>query len=116
MCLVSKWNFPRKTKEDIICYKRLIIKTDKYYTPFTCTPVELNKLLNAKGIGFCNIISGNYKTSRYIHAYTKPLMFRSGIVVKAIIPKGTKYHISRDDIEICARKMFITDIEVKYYD
>ena len=34
-------------------------------------------------------------------------------VYKAIIPKGTKYHISTDGREICARKMIITEKKVK---
>ena len=116
MCLISKRRFPQKAKEDIVCFKVLkrghMVGTT-WMTPFRYIPVETNKLLIAKE---CKTFSIHYpynKGKGYIHAYAFKQFVRTNSyyerVFKAIIPKGTKYHISRDGTEICAKKMFITN-------
>ena len=121
MCLLSKWAFPRRAKEDIVCYKVL---TNNYYfirgwvTPFTVTPVKFNQLLIASPQPTFAFLNPHMKGEGYIHAFTKQKLVKDEYflchndVFKAIIPKGTKYHIGENGCEICAKKMFITDEKV----
>ena len=119
MCLVSKWRFPKKAKKDITCYKVLkksCLYQNEWCTPFRWTRVILNDWIIAEKCKTFSILNPYSKGAGYIHAYTDKKSFvrqkytygekRAFI---ALIPKGTKYHISRDGKEICAEKMFITN-------
>lgn len=117
MCLVSKWCFPRKAKKDIVCFK--VLKKSPFYlsewcTPFRSTPVTLNNWIIADKCKTFSILFPHNKGAGYVHAYTdKRFVWKENAyaerVFVAIIPKGTKYHISRYGKEICAEKMFITN-------
>ena len=124
MCLISKWNFPKKAKEDIICYKILRKEEYGYYTPYLDTPVKLNSTLKATGCRFRSFKNRYEVGEGYIHAYTKrylanPVRFEEFmddsydyVSIKCIIPKGTKYHVSKNGFEICSRKMHLEDISI----
>lgn len=118
MCLISKWRFPRKAKEDIVCYK--ILKKSYtcrgWITPIRFDSVNLNEMLVANKESTFSLSNPLSKGRGYIHAYTQENYALTSShrqcyckVFKVIIPKGTKYHISKYGTEICAKKMFITD-------
>ena len=119
MCLISKWRFPRKAKEDIVCYKILRRSTfhGGWITPVRFTPVSLNEMLIAnKEHSTFSLDNPKSKGGGYIHAYTQENYALASAhrqcyckIFKAIIPKGTKYHVSKYKTEICAMRMFITD-------
>ena len=113
MCLISKWRFAKKASHDIVCYKVLDKMGGEYYTPYMGTIVDINRVLKAKGFSF-SFFEPKEKGTGYIHTYvtlqyTKNCLFEIGynppIVFKCIIPKGTKYHISKDCIEFCSKKI-----------
>lgn len=118
MCLISKWRFPKITKEDIICYKVLYQNSRNIYsTPFQYKYVDLNELQVADKCNTFNILNSKIKGKGYVHAF----IIYSGInfisdkykIFKAIISKGTKIHVSCDGTEICAKRMFITNKQIK---
>lgn len=122
MCLFSKWRFPRKAKEDIICYKLLERRFGIWSTPYRNTPVVFNNMMVPRVEHTVFVFSfsrGHEKGIGYIHAYTtkynlNDIYYIQGSrakigVFKAIIPKGTRYHISKHGFEICAKKMIITN-------
>ena len=117
MCLISKWRFPRKAKKDIVCFK--VLKKSHFFlnewcTPFTWDHVSLNDWIIAKKCKTFSILDPYNKGAGYVHAYAdkkfalKKNAYEEKIFV-ALIPKGTKYHISKCGKEICAEKMFITN-------
>ena len=117
MCLVSKWKFPRKAKEDIICYKILTRRNGIYETPIMCTSVDINRPLIAKGNSF-RIINPDIKDTGYIHSLMfvadgKEIIKRDGYIKaslwKCIIPKGTKYHISKIRYEYCSKQIIFIE-------
>lgn len=118
MCLVSKWRFPRKAKKDIVCFK--VLKKSRFFlknewcTPFRLTHVTLNDWIIAKKCRTFSILNPYDKGPGYVHAYAdKKFVWKKNSyeekVFVALIPKGTKYHISKCGKEICAEKMFITN-------
>ena len=117
MCLVSKWRFPRKAKKDITCFKVLRKSScsfNGWITPYKWEFVKLNNYLVANKCKTFSITTPHIKGAGYIHAYTdKKFTWMRNVyeekVFIAIIPKGTKYHISKGGKEICAEKMFITN-------
>lgn len=135
MCLTSKWRFPKRANEDIVCYKVLEcvdkpVNSSVYYTPYMGTPVEVPGNLKAEGCRFRSPFNAKDVTLGYIHAYVglRSAVFLSRnyfddiktIIVKCIIHPGTKYHLSANNIEICATEMEIVEtipsyILSKYY-
>lgn len=122
MCLTTRLKKPFIAKKDIVCYKELLLSGKDYVTPYQHVPVELNQIMEA---GTDRSYEGE-EWNRYdkhgiydgfIHAWLKPnlcyFVSSSERGFKAIIPAGTEFYISDDCTEICARKMFITDEEVK---
>lgn len=111
MCLKSKWRFPRRAKKDIVCYKILCREEgDNYYTPYTNFKVDINIPLKATESSLSK--NGYLKSIGYIHTYSslekaldEVLYFPSGVIFKCIIPKGTKYHRSRTNIELCSKQI-----------
>lgn len=129
MCLISKWRFPKKSDEDIVCYKVLEcvdrpINSSVYYTPYMSTPVKVPGNLKAEGCRFRSPFNAKNITLGYIHAYvglqTAVYMIRNylfdikPIIVKCIIHPGTKYHLSTNNIEVCATEMEIVEIIPSY--
>ena len=115
MCLVSKWRFPRKAKENIVCYK-VLRKSGfgRWITPFRWTFVKLNNMLIAEKCKKFSVLHPFVKGEGYIHAYSqKDFVIRNILSAEntfvVVIPKGTKYHISKNGKQICAEKMFITN-------
>jgi len=113
MCLISKWRFAKKTSHDIVCYKVLDKWEDVYYTPYMGTIVDINRILKAQGSSF-SFFEPKEKGAGYIHTFVtldcaKKYIFEMGcknpVIFKCIIPKGTKYHISKDCIEFCSKKI-----------
>ena len=113
MCLVSKWRFPRKAKENIVCYKVLRRSSfGRWITPFRWTLLTLDNYLVADECRTFSILNPYDKGAGYIHAYIDEKYIRRNLscekVFIAVVPKGTKYHLSKNG-EICAKKMFITN-------
>lgn len=108
-----------KTKRNLIVYKRLSYYSNydnySFYTPFQRLQVKIGE----KG----SILKARFTYSYFhneintgIHAYaTKKRAIRSmrynpgGIIIKATIPKGTRYYLG-DDGDIVAMKMKIGEI------
>lgn len=122
MCLTSKWRFPRKAKEDIICYKILISNFDYYFSPYRAELVDIQKEYKAEGESF-KWKDGYKKDIGYIHAYTlqhdasrcciwenSSHHYLRYVVFKCIIPKGTLYRISRNGRECCSKKIKFLEI------
>ena len=116
MCLTSKWRFPRKAKKDITCFKVLRksgCSLSGWITPYRWEFVELNSYLVANKCKTFSITKPHIKGAGYIHAYTdKKFVQRNRYSEKvfiAIIPAGTRYHISKFGHQLCAEKMFITN-------
>ena len=114
MCLISKWRFAKKAKKDIVCYKVLDKMGDKYYTPYMDTIVDINRILKAKGFSFSFFDDPKEKGKGYIHTYASlyyakehvsAMACKNPVVFKCIIPKGTKYHISKNCTEFCSKKI-----------
>lgn len=91
MCLIVRKFHISIAKEDIPCYKELIIRDGKkltYYrrVPFTETPLEDINIY--WGIPFISTIEAGY-----IHVYKENPYYKEygGIRYNAYIPKGTKY-------------------------
>jgi hypothetical protein len=134
MCLRSKTNIPEIAKEDIVCYKIIErVSSNKYKSPYQGDEIIFNKTIIASkptkkfnmmptvdvdlktiigyyiGEGFIHafIIKENAKCSVLNHYYF--LNFEGTTIVKCIIPKGSRYFISIDNVEICSDRMMITD-------
>lgn len=113
MCLLSKWRFPKKAKEDIICYKCLVrldddSKQSSLYTPIMYTEVDINKPLKAEGSSFTLFNDGHIKGEGYIHVYAYENIL-SPLLFKCIIPKGTYYHESFDGSTFCAKQIIFLE-------
>ena len=114
MCLITRLSEPFVAKKDIVCYKYLEKDGNSYQTPYQGTSVELGKEMTAKTN---ESYKGSYNNWRkyginggFIHATLGRKDGVSGnIVVKAIIPAGTEFYVGDDAIEVCARKLFITE-------
>ena len=120
MCMFSKTRFPLRAREDIIVYKELRMK-DKL---FLCTPVRGIKVPDQKEWPVIMIPDcrpplrfskeATYvKGEGYIHAFTYKIPsynYPEIRLAECIIPKGTKYHLSKSGREICARKLILMRI------
>ena len=121
MCLVrSNMNCgPKYAVEDKICYKILCKELwyDRYYSPYKFFEYELNKLVSANFSftlslpiispqqeynclkrlrNFTYIRQGLHSFEYLPDAISYNKMFRKGIVMKCIIPKGSWYYEGRD--------------------
>lgn len=114
MCLISKWNFPKKAEIDIVCYKVLMKKYDQYYAPYVYNEVDITKPYNAEGKSFSfNYSKRREKSVGYIHTvntiastrYMINNVDRRTVVFECIIPKGTKYHCSKFDDGYCSKQI-----------
>lgn len=125
MCLSSKWIFPRKAKEDIVVYKEVYCdKEDNIYSPYMLTKIGNIKNLpisfKAKWLDIEEriewILFQNLKSigAGYIHSYSSldyicVSVKRPTCIYKCIIPKGTKYHKSKNDTQYCSKKLIIIE-------
>jgi len=111
MCIVVTES-PIIAKEDIVAYKVLEIRNNNLLcTPFQYMPIEFDRLYTdtKHEEDCCRITSGVYHLFSSIedaivlkeHAekvYANDFNKSKFIVVKAIIPKGTKYYIGQSEI------------------
>lgn len=132
MCLLTKQTEAFIAKEDIIVYKLLLKRDNKYFTFFQGYPVKLNSLLIPAPIEGDIIINDNrYYTIEggMIHSYAydefkraaqkmldRLIYYRTvysnvtnSVLVKAIIKKGTKFYIDTSRFEIASESLYITD-------
>lgn len=116
-------NRPLIAKEDIICYKQIIIGgRNECFTPYTnvVVPVECiknkvpfkAKILN-KFLFFCNHILGfsNEVSDGFIHTYTYPIITHNYSCFECIIPKGTKYFVGENIDYASAEIIFLKRIQ-----
>jgi len=118
MCINLTQRSPKIAKEDIVAYKVLEVQSDFIFTPYRYMPITFNKLYTdtkQERQDFNRITSGIYHLFSSIEDatllkkyaeknYSKESKF---IIVKAIIPKGTKYYIGKSEIGIESdEKMF----------
>lgn len=132
MCLVSKWIFPRKAKEDIVCYKVFIVTQNpdtheiiEAVTPFMYE--EVNILQPIKAISkksllkrwWHGICEPYIKTDGYIHTVRnislakeliKYYQINGGEIFKCIIPKGTKYHVGEGNTDLCSKTIKVIQL------
>lgn len=131
MCLKSLSRRPKVARRDIECYKVVSYKVVKQLGFRTiCAPYMGFRLYfgENKAFGRMRKIWGIrnyfYIDAGYIHACTNmqrveyTLSELNGIkdgckVYKAIIPKGTRYHKDFENGDVCAKRMIITEEEVK---
>lgn len=114
MCIIVTKS-PKIAKEDIIAYKVLEIRSNDFLcTPFQYMSIEFNKLYTDARqeqeqecfgqitFGVYHLFSSiedailfkEYAQNAYATKYNKSVF----IVVKAIIPKGTKYYVGKSEI------------------
>ena len=127
MCLRAIHTQPKIAEEDIVCYKVLRKIFFTYWTPYTKKFVFLNHLFKAKGEeeiyyqfayteigqGFIHAFTNKQRAIRLcLNLYYEDAIFNNFIVVKAVIKKGTKYFLGKND-NICAKEVFITNEIIK---
>lgn len=105
-------------EEDIVAYKVLEIRRKHLCTPFQYMSIKFNRLYTDKHKeGYYIITSGVYHLFSSIedaillkeHAekvYANNFNKSKFIVVKAIIPKGTKYYIGKSEISCILDRKF----------
>ena len=114
MCLITRLTKPFVAKNDIVCYKYLYKKNDRYETPYQNVSVKLGEEMVANSNESYDGDYNNFKkygiNGGFIHATLgRKNTVDGNIVVKAIIPAGTEFYVGDDAVEVCARKLFITD-------
>lgn len=119
MCINLIQRSPKIAEEDIVAYKVLEIQNNRFLTPFQLMPIAFNKLYTndkRERSEFNRITFGVYHLFSSIedailfkeHAEKNynTLNLSKFIIVKAIIPKGTKYYIGKTEIGSDLDKMF----------
>lgn len=111
----------RIAEEDIVAYKVLEIRNNDFpRTPYKLMPIEFNRLYTDTGrerqdfnriaFGVYHLFSSiedaillkNHAQKNYVTEYNESVF----IVVKAIIPKDTKYYVGKSEIGGKLDKMF----------
>lgn len=117
MCLVTYHRKPMVASKDIKVYKHVReISADKAKSPCQGTWFELNKEFVAQPSE--TYLSPYSNSKRWeinggaIHACLWP-DFERGRCLEAYIPEGTEYWYGIDKSTICAKKLFVTNKEVK---
>lgn len=117
MCLVTYHQKPMIASKYIKVYKHVSeIAVDKAKTPYQGVWFELNKEFIAQPSETYPSSSSDGKRWEFnggvIHACLWP-NFERGRCLEAYIPEGTEYWYGIDKSTICAKKLFVTDKEVK---
>lgn len=127
MCLVTSQREPKIAEEDIICYKVLIKNRDGLYSPILNVKynIELNiahgeleitevRIKNTADCIYPYNIALYCIRGGVLHCYKSKHNAKehrkwscNSVVYKCIIPKGSKYYVSIDDIEICSDKLIL---------
>lgn len=118
MCLFATTQKAIKAKEDIHVYKVVIIKGEKYYTPFQDT--LLSETPSCSRTTVKNYYGKFTVNEEGIHAYTirtyavnMAACFSDSCVIEGIIPKGTYYWINKIGTEIAAKHIYFNLKEYK---
>lgn len=123
MCLISKWRFPNKASKDIKCYKVLSKTFGEYYPPFFDEePIDITIPFKAKGNSL-SIINNKEKGKGYIHVFSNIDSAKcfaheelvDSTIFECIIPKGTKYHMSKEGDQFCS-KVIIFNKQIPSYE
>lgn len=116
MCLLTYHEKPLVASKNIKVYKHVsVIADNKAQTPYQDTWFELNKYFVAQP-SYTHL--SRRAENRWeinggaIHACMWP-DFSRGKCLETYIPEGTKYWYGVDKSTICAKKLYITDKEVK---
>lgn len=137
MCLFTNQILPRRATKDIEVQKHLIwrLSVQKLQTPhldvvvnkkeMSC--INFQKIPSSEHENILCISSSGAKTPYTvdfaIHSYNINLdtgyIFRSNcrvdVIIKAIIPKGTRYYTSFDKTEFASEKLVLTSKVIKFY-
>ena len=86
-------------KRDIVCYKRLIRRRGQYTSVYQGSFYMFGKVYKTVGFGFVgrDVFEGRHSYSNLKQA--KRLVWDIEVIVKCIIPKGTKYYYNPGDKE-----------------
>lgn len=108
MCLVTSQSEPLIAKKDIVVYKCLIKQATTLVSPYIGFVYKLRTLYEASlGVTIHNDIT---VIAEGFHAYydkKKSLHKWNNEVYKCIVPKGSKYYLSKKDGEIVSDKLII---------
>ena len=121
MCLVSQLKEPFIADENIECYKIFIPKDGFYITPYKEFSMMTNiEIEDPNDESFTHVFGVTLVESGYFHS----CLNQKGIlkvvsdlkrklpkgtsvkILKAIIPKGTKYFLGQDN-DICSKKLIL---------
>ena len=86
-------------KRDIVCYKRLYKDGGKRLSAHQSSPYRLGRVYKTVGFGFSgrDVYEGRHSYSNLKQA--KRFKWDIEVIVKCIIPKGTKYYYNSHDKE-----------------
>lgn len=117
MCLHTNHQRPLVASRKIKVYKHVrYINNDSKVaiTPFQATCFTLNKEFVAQPdtVDIIKESSGYALKGGVIHACLWPDFTKGSICLEAYIPEGVEYWIGIDKNTTCAKKIFVTDIEV----
>lgn len=118
MSLISKTNVALIADKDIICYKLVYPIYDnpiKYNSIYKHYPIE--KGLNyPKGGKTINKYDGSFEIGQgFFHSYVslyiaKLSLLNNQEIFECIIPKGSEYFISEDNLEYASDKLLVCEI------
>ena len=122
MCLYTNSVFPKKAKKDIHVYKVLSYYSniDGYKTPYRQARIDSATLTTGdkkmKKIIWSNIFRDcEYELEEGIHSYTTFSGIQTnGVILEAIIPKGTLYYEDCLSDRVCSEKIIFTGFRYEY--
>lgn len=117
MCLITKQEDPLVAEEDIVVYKAFTLGNRSPYQGFDYAPY-IGKLFTdtadeecVKVMDFCGNFISLEVFGGFIHSYTNLAAIKSQklkrYVRKCIIPKGTKYFVSKSGDQIASKSIII---------
>lgn len=111
MCFIIHNNHPKEkiANRDIVCYKRL---RDNFRSPYMNRLYELNKLCKSSITieKYCSAIITEGLYSYSCKRHTTSQMNSHEILVKGIIPKGSKYYFNPDSHEYVSNQIILQEI------
>lgn len=112
MCLENA-SKAKIAKKDIVCYKFLRKGDLGYFTPFFKRTVEIGKEYKS------DIHYNGFSVDMGLHSYrrksgtdTLNTIYKDGVVVKCVIPKGAIYHKGRFSGERCYASNTLKYVEI----
>lgn len=113
MCLETTQKRAKIAKEDIHCYKIMVVKNTHIKSVYQEYRYYINKLETISKFGVRKYNWGTIEINEGLHAFLiidKPKRLAylyNGVIYNCIIPKGSKYYIGNDD-DIVSNQMIIT--------